>query len=139
MVGMMKTHELTIIVLKVLALIFLLTGVQALIAPTVFVAATGIVLPDASSLAEVRAAYGGLLIGFAVLFWSGATRVSRRKPAIGIAALIFGLFAFARLLSLIVDGVPNAFSMVMHVVETAGFILTFLLWRGADPWSDWRQ
>ena len=110
---------------------FIVSGI-CLVAPTVLLGGMEIGLETPSALAEVRAAYGGSFGGLGALFWLGAQRPAQRVLSLGIAALVFGLFTAARLLSLALDGTPSTLAVANHVVEAVAFVLAFALWRAAS-------
>ncbi len=119
--------ELTVAGLWLLAGIFTLVAVMGFAVPVQFTRPNRLEPDNPSALAEVRAAYGGLFGGLAVLFALGARDASIRPTALLIATVVLGVFAVARVVSRAVDGKPNGFSLTMHVVETTGFVLALVL------------
>ncbi len=70
-------------------------------------ASTAIGLESVNEANMVRSAYGGLFLGFAVLFFLGARQDSLAKPAL-IALLTFmASFAVGRIVSIFADGTPS--------------------------------
>lgn len=85
----------------------LVIGGAILIAPHAFYASNQIVLgSDPNLLSEVRAP-GGLLLAAGLMIVAGAVSIRLMRTALLIAALVFSLYGLSRLLSLMVDGVPN--------------------------------
>jgi len=115
--------------LRLLGGIFFAVSGTCLIAPKVLLGDMEIGLDTPTAMAEARAGYGGAFAGLAVLFWFGAQRVSLRSVALGIAAIVLGLFTLARAVSLAVDGVPSTLAFINHGVELVGFVLALWLWR----------
>lgn len=111
------------LVLYGLAMVFGIVGLQALLIPRIFLEPVGIDLLTTSGYAEVRAGYGGLFTGAALLFAWGARREALRPVALTIAVWVLGVFAGARLVSLVVDGLPNPFSLAILGLELTGCTL----------------
>ena len=125
----MTSEALPQLGLKVLAGIFVLVSAVCLLAPKLLLEGMEIGLSTPTAMAEARAGYGGAFAGLAVLFWLGATRPQQRSVALGIAALVLGIFTLARVLSLLLDGTPNTLAFINHGLEALGFVLAYALWR----------
>lgn len=87
-------------------LMMLVVGLLHLAAPQMMMREPGIALTSVNHFHVVRAAYGGAYLGIAALFLAGATRRIAPRPALSAVTLIFGGFAFGRLVSIAADGVP---------------------------------
>ncbi|MGB0589178.1 MAG: DUF4345 family protein [Myxococcota bacterium] len=115
--------------------LWLLTSIFALVAllcltdPTVLLGAMEIGLDSPSAMAEVRAGYAGTFGGLAVLFAIGARQSRMRRLALGIAAIVLGLFTLGRLLSMALDGAPNTLAFFNHALEAMGFVVALALWK----------
>jgi len=129
----MNADRWATLTLALMALVFLLVAVQALVAPGVLLAPVEIGLHTASAHAEIRAGYGGCFGGLAVAFVAGARAPVWRRPALALGAVVLGLFVAGRLLSLGVDGPPNPYSWAMLGLEAVGFVSCAVLWRGSAP------
>ena len=127
----MRADRLAQLTLGALALAFLVVALQGLLVPTLLMAPVEIQLETTSGLAEVRAGYGGCFGGLAALFLVGARRASLMRPALGVGALVLGLFVVGRLVSLTFDGTPNLFSWAVLGAEAFGFGMCLLSWRRA--------
>ena len=114
--------------LTLLAGIFGVLSVVGLVAPEVLLASVELPIPSPSAGAELRAVYFGGFLGFATIFGQGARDPALTPLATRTAALLLGCFSAARLLSLVLDGSPNAFSTAMHMLETGGFLMALSLW-----------
>ena len=115
--------------LWLLCAVFLLVSALCLIDPTILLGAMEIGLESPTALAEVRAGYSGTFAGLAMVFAQGARRADCRSDALGVAALVLGVFTFGRLLSLALDGTPSSLAFVNHGLEALGFVLALWLWR----------
>ena len=89
----------------------------------------------------MRFYYGGMHLAFALIMLTGAIAASARRPALWmIFSITFGLVV-GRLISLLLDGMPNAtadFLLALEIVSTAG--AAGLLWFSRnishEPLSD---
>ncbi len=115
--------------LRLIGGVFVVVSALAITAPTMLAGGMEISLDTPSALAEIRAGYGGLFAGLAALFLMGAAHARHRSLALGVAALVLGIFASARVLSLVLDGTPNTVAFANQSAETIGFVLAFALWR----------
>jgi hypothetical protein len=71
---------MTTVVLAVIAALFLVMGVAALVAPAFVVGPFGTVLPTAEARTEVRAVYGGFGVALAVLLGLAAADLPGFRP-----------------------------------------------------------
>lgn len=84
----------------------LVIGALHLIAPRMMMEAPAIELTSANHLHVIRAAYGGAYLGIAVLFLLGLIDSAMRTASLRSVTILFFGFAFGRLVSTAVDGVP---------------------------------
>ena len=110
-------------VLLTLGVIFAAVGLLGLLAPKLILDPVHIALETPSSLAEMRAAYGGTFLGLSTLAFLGWRHGALRQAALTIFAVVLGTFSGARALGLLLDGKPNTLSVVMHLLENVGFLL----------------
>lgn len=116
----------TLVFLFLSGLLLLGIGGAILLVPHAFHAGNGIVLgDDPSLLSEVRAP-GGLLTASSILILLGTFRRHLRQPAMMLTVLIYGSFGLARLLGLVLDGMPSNGLMGSTVIEL--FVATIGLW-----------
>ena len=122
----MKSRPTTIF-LFISGLMLLGIGLGILFVPHGFHASNGIVLSnDPNLLSEIRAP-GGLLIGSGVLILLGAFRSTGRSLAILLTILVYGTFALARLIGMIIDGMPSEGIVVATAIELAVAALGLLV------------
>lgn len=86
--------------------VMLVVGTLHLVAPQMMMQGPAIPLTTVNHLHLVRAALGGAFVGMAALFLLGLFRDRMRPFALLSVAILFGGFAFGRLLSLALDGLP---------------------------------
>lgn len=92
-------------------------GLGYLISPQFMYGFYGIDLETVNEANMVRSAYGGLFLGFAILFFLGARRYQLATPSL-IALLTFmASFAVGRVISIIVDGMPSPLILSLIVLE----------------------
>lgn len=102
-------------------------GLGYLISPQFMLSNYGIVLETVNEANFARSAYGGLFIGFAILFFLGALRDQFARPAL-IALLTFMAgFASGRIVSVFVDGMPSLLILLLIIFEIAYTILAAYL------------
>ena len=82
-----------------------------------------------SAKAELRAAYGGLFLAMSFGAFRSLRHPEFAKLMLSLFAVALGTFSVARIVSLVLDGVPNTFSTVMHLLEFSGFVLTVIALR----------
>jgi len=115
------------VLLWVAALVFTAVGVQGLFLPRRIVEPLGHRLDTPSFANEIRANYGGMHAGIAVLMALGAL-----KPELRSAALVL-LFTFTaglcagRAVSWALDGTPNRFVRIFFGLELGGAIAAGVL------------
>jgi hypothetical protein len=122
------TDRLCVGGLGLLAAIFGLVAVLGLLAPHLLFDPIEVVIENPSGLAEIRAAYGSFFFASAGLFALGASRPHLRNTALLWAAVVLSGFVFGRLVSLGLDGVPNAVALGNLVAELIGAVAAFVLW-----------
>lgn len=110
-------NRFTLIFLFLSGLLLLGIGSAILLVPHAFHASNGIVLgDDPSLLSEVRAP-GGLLTASSILILFGTFRRSFRPQAMALAILVYGSFGLARLLGLVLDGMPSIGLVASTAIE----------------------
>ena len=113
------------------ALVFVALGINGLFNPHGHMAPMDFVLTSASSLAEVRANYGGMHVGMGLLFLLGALKPEWSRAALLAMALFIGGLAVGRSFSLLVDGQPKNLILAFIAIEWVGAaIAVWLLRRG---------
>ena len=95
-------------VLAIAGLLLLVVGASVLFNPVEFAATNGIVLPMIPSLlSEVRAP-GGLLFVSGILAFVGVVQARSTQSGLALVALIYCSYGAARLLGVLLDGMPSA-------------------------------
>ncbi len=102
-------------------------GLGYLISPQFMYGFYGIDLETVNEANMVRSAYGGLFLGFAVLFFLGVRWYQLATPAlIALLASMAG-FAVGRVVSIIVDGMPSPLILSLIVFEIIYSVLAAYL------------
>jgi uncharacterized membrane protein YjjP (DUF1212 family) len=94
-------------------------GCGYVIAPQFMFGLYGISLQSVNELNMVRSAYGGLFVGFAVLFLLGAIRPLLSRPAMYALFTFMAGFAVGRIVSVVVDGRPSMLIAALMVLEVS--------------------
>ncbi len=101
-------NTMVVIYLAISGLLLLAIGCAILLAPHAFHGSNGITLDlNPNLLSEIRAP-GGLLASSGIVILIGAFRRQYRSQAVQLAALVYGSFGVARLVSIALDGVPSS-------------------------------
>lgn len=125
--------RLTSVFLFISGLLLLMIGGSILLVPQAFhIVGNGIVLgDDPNLLSEIRAP-GGLLAGSAVLILIGTFRPDLRSLAVTLTVLVYGSFGLARLLGLVLDGMPSTGLVGATVIELVFAAIGLrILWPGS--------
>lgn len=104
-------------------------GVGYSVSPQFMFGLYGIQLESINELNMVRAAYGGLFIGFAALFALGFVRSSITQPALLALLTFMAGFAMGRMASIIMDGLPDILIMGLFALEVVYAALAIYLLR----------
>jgi Domain of unknown function (DUF4345) len=107
----------TRVFLILLALATLNIAVQAILDPQVIFDNVQVQLGNRTARNSVRALYGGVNLTLG-LFWLVAA-FRQQTTGLTLALLYTGGFAIGRLLSIALDGMPDAFAMQWLVTESA--------------------
>jgi hypothetical protein len=107
----------------------LVVGTLHLLAPQMMMETPKVALTTVNHLHVIRAAYGGAYLGIAALFLIGLLRGHMRAFALLAVAVLFGGFAFGRLVSIALDGVPVSLYLGVLAFELIFAVLAFLALR----------
>lgn len=113
--------------LLICGLSFLLIGANTFHDPLAAMAPVELNINTVSALNELRATYGGLQIGMGLYLLAGIACKSMTRPALLAQALIVGGLASGRLISIALDGLPNAFVQGLVVLESVTALLSLAL------------
>ena len=108
------------ILLALVGIAFAPYGFFCLVSPQSVAEFTGMLLPNASALTEVRAMYGGLQLGLGLLFVGFAIRKRSVETGLVVLIVLLGSLALARAFGLFNDGFSNynVFGFVFESVST---------------------
>lgn len=120
----------TIIARLILAfsgVLLLVIGGALLTAPQQFLATSGVeIAADPSLLSELKAP-GALLIIAGLVLLTGSIQVRFANFALTTGVLVFGGYGLARLLSMLVDGLPSHSLIIATAIELALAVAMALL------------
>jgi uncharacterized protein DUF4345 len=111
--------------------VFAAIGVYTLVDPAQTLALVGLQVIEVSSRNEMRAVYGGLNLAVGLYLCAAFGNAGLRPAALTFIALITGGLVFGRLVSLVVDGMPNTAIWYFLAIEVTGCVLALLLRRNA--------
>ena len=122
------TARITRCFLLVSALGFLLIGINTFRDPLAALAGVELAVNTVSALNELRANYGGLQIGMALFLLAGLFQPAMTRPALLAQTLLVGGLAIGRLVSIGLDGAPNATVQGLLVLESVTALLSLALY-----------
>ena len=101
-------NTMTVIYLVIAGLLLLAIGGAILLAPHAFHGSNGIILGDNPNLLSEIRAPGGLLAVSGIVILLGTLRLRLRASAVQLTTLVYGSFGLARLVSMVLDGMPSS-------------------------------
>ena len=116
--------------LIIAGLLLLVIGGSILLAPHSFYASNGIALGnDPNLLSEIRAP-GGMLTASGLFALIGALRSNLASMTILLLVLVYGSFGVARIVSIMIDGMPASGIVAAAAIELlVAAVGLFVLWR----------
>ena len=100
--------RLTQLFLLLSGLGFILIGVNTFRDPVAAMAGVELGVQSINALNEVRANYGGMQMGIGLLLVSAALMTWLTRPALLALSLVTGGLVVGRLMSIMIDGMPNS-------------------------------
>ena len=94
--------------------------------PRAVMALVQVELPNTDALSSVRGVFGG--VGITLLLLLGHLWRQERRTAIGFLAVLWGLYAFSRALTIVLDGALGAFGTQWIAIETLLCLACMLTW-----------
>lgn len=113
-------------------LMMLVIGALHLVAPQMMMETPNIQLTSVNHRHVIRTAYGGAYLGIAALFLLGLAWAEQRRTSLLAVALLFSGFAFGRLISIFVDGLPVALYLAVLAFELVFAALAIFSLRRQD-------
>jgi hypothetical protein len=108
---------------------FFIYGSAFLFFPIFTTSLVGIELSIPSAIIDVRATYGGSVLGTSVIFALFSTRDEWLRLGLITEISVLGGFIFGRVIGLIVDKEPNIFIYILLVGEIVGLLLAIAALR----------
>lgn len=118
--------------LGIVATVFLGLGTINLFFPVAGMAGFEVQISSVSALNEIRANYGGMHFALGLLFLSGALVRALRVSTLLVVALFTAGLVLGRLVSLVLDGIPNLFVLGLFALEALGCAVATVLYTRAS-------
>ena len=96
------------LILGIAGFLLMIIGAAVMIDPVAFAAANGVTLPPVPSVLSEYRAPGGMLLASAVLILVSVVRSTMLRTGMALAALVYGSYGAARLIGILLDGMPSA-------------------------------
>ena len=123
-------NKTTVTYLVVAGLLLHVIGGSILLAPHAFHGNNGIDLGDNPDLLSEIRAPGGLLASSGIAILIGAFRRRMRLPSLQLATLVYGSYGIARLVSMMLDGMPSASIVSATLLEfIVAIVGAAILWQ----------
>jgi len=116
-------ERLARLALVVAAAMLLLVGLRGLVTPRALLAPVGIRLDGVPALSEIRASVGGKNLGMAIFFLTAAAAPQLRVAGLVAVVAYMGGLTFGRLVSAVVDGVPDVLVASFFLAEASAATL----------------
>lgn len=120
------------VVLALSAVPFALVGVAFLIAPAPMAGWVGVEITSPTADSDVRAVYGGLQLGCALLLAVAASRNEWVRAGLVAQVVLYGSLGAARFVSYALVGLPSSLGLLLHTGEIVGLALGGAAWRALD-------
>ena len=120
---MAPNERLGRLALAVAGSMLLVVGLRGLFTPRVLLAEVGIPLLGTPALSEIRSSFGGKDLGMALLFLLAVVLPGLRSAALVAVVAYMGGLAMGRVVSAILDGVPDALIATLFAAEAVAATL----------------
>jgi len=124
----MNTASLVLLWFSTIA--FALIGAYFLAAPERAAASIGVTLTDATARTDVRATYGGMVLGVGLFFGWAALAPERLDAGLWSMLLVYGGLALGRIVALATGERLGAMMWTFLAIEVAVAIASVVLLRG---------
>lgn len=131
----MNVQRLIQIFLGLSALAFIAIGVNALLDPVAAMDGLELLPQTVTATNEIRANYGGMHIAFGLIMLAATVKAPLQVFALGLNLVITAGLVSGRVISLVVDGMPNDMVLVLIAVEGVSAVIAGLLlyWLNKAP------
>lgn len=110
--------------IRINSIVFLLYGLGFMFFPEAFSQYVTDAIPlSKSALIDMRATYGGMSIGFAILLWYMGSNRTTLKLGVMAVNLVVGGMAFGRIVGIIIDSSANQMMYIYLLLEILVIIL----------------
>lgn len=115
----------------VIGVFMILIGIWSLISPQTVGSMLALQTDGISGFNEIRANYGGMFVGFGIFFFYCAKRSGFHSLAWLLFGLMCGGLASARLLSMLLEGMPGPVHLFALAIESLCAVVSVIVLRGS--------
>jgi hypothetical protein len=101
-----------------------MVSIMAFISPQAVMDLVGVQLPNTDAFSSIRGVYGG--VGLAIVIMLIYLMAKQPREAIVFLALVWGLYALSRLITIFAEGALGAFGTQWIITETVLFVFAIL-------------
>ncbi len=113
------------VILWICAVTFVGLGIALLLRPAEILAAVELTFETPTAFADVRADYGGCILGIGCFLVWCALQPARIRTGLLCTGLVMSGYVIGRVYSLFVDGMPKPIIFILITVELAGAVVCF--------------
>jgi hypothetical protein len=111
---------------------FMLLGLRYFADPHALTAESGVAIPSAKAMMEIRTVYGGMFFGLGLTLSVMGLRPALRTAGLWLLILVAGSVAVARLIAVALGQAPDAMFTTLLVIELVGVSLAAYLLRAIN-------
>lgn len=131
----LNVSKLSRIVLIAGAVIYFAFGIMFFISPDMITVMDGIILPDRAAANHIRAVYGGMEIGLALLLINFCIVKDGLKSGLIVLAFSIGFTSISRLYGIVFDQGGDISNILSFIAEFSFAVVSMLLFRAINKKS----
>lgn len=128
----LNVSKLSRIVLIAGAVIYFAFGIMFFISPDMITVMDGIILPDRAAANHIRAVYGGMEIGLALLLINFCIVKDGLKSGLIVLAFSIGFTSISRLYGIVFDQGGDISNILSFIAEFSFAVVSMLLFRAIN-------
>lgn len=103
----------------------LMVSIMAFVSPQAVMDLVGVKLPNTDAFSSIRGVYGG--VGLTIVLAVMYLMATKKQEAIMFLAVLWGLYALSRFITIFSEGALGAFGTQWIITETVLFVLAIIL------------